>query len=711
MRPVSREGYRFTGEFHYFRVPRPAWRDRLAAVRDLGFEGVSIYVPWNWHQPTPTAPDLSGRTLPERDLLGALDAIAAAGLTCIYRPGPFITGEWRDGGIPAWLWQRDPSIVALDARGRSAAAGQAYPALTYAHPGYEVPAADWLTTSIRAVTDYLASRGGPIVHLQLDDESSWWQQLPDPMALDYNPYLVEARDGGALATPSGCCVGMARWTPSMPPTARRRRRPAAVEPPRRPLQDRADLPRYLDWLDYKLDVINEHIAVLHRAAVDAGFDGPISMLFPYLQPLQAAKFAAFARQRLPDLELTNECYISLFSVTQSTEQKVAHVIATHEAYHMWRGPGQGPAFSMELQGSNSSFISPGAMEQLYAVTLARAVRGFNIYMLVGGENPPGFELGTGRDYDIDAPIGLRGEVRPHAQVLARHIRVIRAIEPELLTAEPLRDTWLGCYTPYESAALAAGTGGGYADAAAAVSGMFSVGELGLSNASSLTALLTLAGVSWGMLDLERSDDAAWQAARQLWVPCLSFMSASVQQRLLEWMQRGGHAIFMPVLPLVDEATRPTDILAGAIFARRPEARLPGGGGPAHRLAAGPNRRRRLIGGARRGRALGAAAGCCRHRLGRGRRGGRVPAAHRVGLRHRPRLPAALPAGRRRGSARLHGRVGRGGDQVRGRRAPMQRRSSRSSWPARMAACSASPTRSSCPSPPVSPTRRPARRRA
>ena len=136
----SRDGYRFTGEFHYFRVPRSAWHDRLAAVRDLGFEGVSIYVPWNWHQPTPTALDLSGRTLPERDLLGALDAIAAAGLTCIYRPGPFITGEWRDGGIPAWLWQRDPSIVALDARGRSAAAGQAYPALTYAHPGYEVPA-------------------------------------------------------------------------------------------------------------------------------------------------------------------------------------------------------------------------------------------------------------------------------------------------------------------------------------------------------------------------------------------------------------------------------------------------------------------------------------------------------------------------------------------------------------------------------------------
>jgi len=112
----------FTGEFHYFRVPRAAWADRLAQVRDLGFEGVSIYVPWNWHEPSPGALDLTGRTSPERDLFGALEAIAAAGLTCLYRPGPFITAEWRDGGIPAWLWAADPSILALDAAGRPAGA-------------------------------------------------------------------------------------------------------------------------------------------------------------------------------------------------------------------------------------------------------------------------------------------------------------------------------------------------------------------------------------------------------------------------------------------------------------------------------------------------------------------------------------------------------------------------------------------------------------
>jgi beta-galactosidase len=562
--PGSNEGYRFSGEFHYFRVPRKSWPDRLSQVRDLGFEGVSVYVPWNWHEPEPGAIDFTGRTLPERDLLGALDEIAAAGLTCIYRPGPFITAEWGDGGIPAWLWQRDPSIVALNSAGRSAGAGRPYPALTYSHPGFAGPAADWLGASIRVAAGHMASAGGPIVHLQLDDETSYWQQLRDPLALDYNPYLV-ASDEGRPSRYGGWLLDRYESIRDIDRAHGTRSSSAPdLEPPRRRPEDRAELPRYLDWLDFKLDQINDFILGLHSAARAAGYEGPISMLFPYLQPLEAARFAEFARNRMPDLRLTDECYVSLFSPSVSPEQKVAQVIACHETYHMWRGPGQGPAFAMELQGSNSSFLPAGVMEMLYAVTLARGIRGFNIYMLVGGENPAGFEAGTGRAYDLDAPIGAAGEIRPHADVLARHIRVIRAIEPQLIMAQPLRDTWIGAYRAYEGAAIGAGRGL-FDDLVAANSGIFAWGDTGLSNASSLTALLTLAGASWGAVDLERGDGYGWALARQIWVPGLAFMARPIQRRLVDWIAEGGHAVVMPAVPLLDESMQPCDVLARAIF--------------------------------------------------------------------------------------------------------------------------------------------------
>ncbi len=558
------DSYRFSGEFHYFRVPRRDWRDRLRRVRDLGFEAVSIYVPWNWHEPQPGAVDFAGRTLPERDLLGALDEISAAGLGCIYRPGPFITAEWRDGGIPAWLSAGDPSILALDSTGRPAGAGHPYPALTYAHPGYEGPAAAWLRRSIEVAAGHMASAGGPIVHLQLDDEPSYWQQLRDPLALDYNPYLVAP----AGDRPSRYAEWLIRRHGSVDAVnaAHLTRVSGAtrIEPPRAAPERRTELTRHVDWLEFKLDVINEHIAVLERTAREAGYNGPMSMLFPYLLPLQAARFAAFARERMPELELTNECYLSLFSATDGSEQKVAHVVGCHETYHMWHGKEQGPAFTMELQGSNSSFIAPGVMEWLYAVTLARGIRGFNVYMLVGGENPPGYELGTGREYDLDAPIGRDGRLRPHAAVLARQIRVTRAVETALLTAEPLRDAWVACNSSYEAAAMVGGKGA-FADVEAALDGIFSTGNMGMSGATSLTALLTLSGVSWGALDLERGDADAWRRARQIWLPGLDFMAASIQRRLIDWVRAGGHLVVMPAIPTLDERMERCDALASAIY--------------------------------------------------------------------------------------------------------------------------------------------------
>ena len=144
------------------------------------------------------------------------------------------------------------------------------------------------------------------------------------------------------------------------------------------------------------------------------------------------------------------------------------------------------------------------------------------------------------------------------------MRLVRALEPELMAAEPVRDTWIAGYLPYEAAAQQ-GTSGAFADARAAMDGIFSFGDIGLSSATSLTALLTLSGASWGIIDLERPDAASWHAARQLWVPSLGFMSAEVQQRLVDWMTDGGHAVFLPSLPTLDLSMEPCLTLVRAIF--------------------------------------------------------------------------------------------------------------------------------------------------
>ena len=159
---------------------------------------------------------------------------------------------------------------------------------------------------------------------------------------------------------------------------------------------------------------------------------------------------------------------------------------------------------------------------------------------------------------------MDGRLRAHAAVLRRQIRVSRALEPVLLAAEPLRDTWIAAYTPYESAALVGGDAG-FADIAAALEGMFSNGEFGLSNANSLSVLLTLANASWGMIDLERSPAEVWDRARQIWLPGLAFLDTAVQARIEDWVRGGGDLIVLPGVPMVDARMEPSTVLADLLF--------------------------------------------------------------------------------------------------------------------------------------------------
>lgn len=88
-----------SGAIHYFRVPRPYWRDRLLKLKECGFNTVETYVAWNVHEPHEGAFDFSG----EHDVAAFLRTAQDLGLYAIVRPGPFICAEWEAGGFPAWL--------------------------------------------------------------------------------------------------------------------------------------------------------------------------------------------------------------------------------------------------------------------------------------------------------------------------------------------------------------------------------------------------------------------------------------------------------------------------------------------------------------------------------------------------------------------------------------------------------------------------------
>ena len=117
-----------SGESHYFRVPRSDWARRMRIFRQAGGNCLATYVPWLIHEPTEG--DIRFGDCPERDLRGFLETARDEGLMVLLRPGPYQYSELLYAGLPRWLIEGYPEVLAQDAGGKPIHAMS----VSYTHP-------------------------------------------------------------------------------------------------------------------------------------------------------------------------------------------------------------------------------------------------------------------------------------------------------------------------------------------------------------------------------------------------------------------------------------------------------------------------------------------------------------------------------------------------------------------------------------------------
>jgi beta-galactosidase len=82
-----------------FRIPREQWAERLQSVKNLGYNAIDVYVPWNFHEVAPGEFSFEDG----RDVDHFLTLAARTCLLVLARPGPYICSEYDGGALPAWL--------------------------------------------------------------------------------------------------------------------------------------------------------------------------------------------------------------------------------------------------------------------------------------------------------------------------------------------------------------------------------------------------------------------------------------------------------------------------------------------------------------------------------------------------------------------------------------------------------------------------------
>jgi beta-galactosidase len=153
-----------SGEMHYPRIPREYWRDRMKKARAMGLNTISTYVFWDLHEPERGKFNFAG----QNDIATFIRTAQEEGLYVLLRPGPYVCSEWDLGGLPAWLLA-SPNIV-----------------LRSADAQFMDPAREYLKRLGRELVPLLATRGGPIIGVQVENEygsfgkdTAYMQQVRD----------------------------------------------------------------------------------------------------------------------------------------------------------------------------------------------------------------------------------------------------------------------------------------------------------------------------------------------------------------------------------------------------------------------------------------------------------------------------------------------------------------------------------------------------
>ena len=551
------------GEVHYFRVPRDEWEQRLDLAVEIGCDTIASYIPWLFHELPDGTIDVTGTSAPERDVGAFIDLCGARGLSFLARPGPFVMAELKNEGLPYRLYTEHPEIVPSGWDGRPATTAT----VDYLAPAYLEECDRWYGAIMPVLATRLASRGGPVTAVQLDNEVgmlAWVSNSPDltPQSLrEFRSWVEVSRPGAADLYP---LLDPAEDTWAEAVRAPREQWASAL---------RVDLSRFMRW---RFGRYFEH---LRERAEGLGVTGvPFCINIHGTADGGGESFGIGISQLVdayagvPGMLSGSDHYVGNLTLDTYTDLYVmnAQQAAVHDADQ--------PVTSLEFEAGTGDYgggfdlqYEPSTVDLKTRLHIAQGVRLINYYLLAGGINPP-LDVAvhdgndrlsfTGERHGTAAPIGPEGQHGDTFEATRSILRAVRAAEPWLADADQeLDDLSLGLvldaygteYTYPASPAMLAVT----ADLRS---------HRGAGERRALARSALMLGYRFDATHLERSAVRTVTGGRPacLMVATAHHMDAAVQQRLVDHAAAGGSLLALGPVPQFDLSGEPCRVFAEAL---------------------------------------------------------------------------------------------------------------------------------------------------
>ena len=145
-----------SGGFHYPRASVGSWRPIMQQMKANGLNAITTYAFWELHERQRGVYDW-GQLRPEANVTAWLQTAQEEGLYVHMRIGPYINGNWNNGGFPAWL--RDVEGIHFRT----------------ANEPFQREMGRWFRDFTDHIRPWLhgSDGGGPVLSLQVENEYSY----------------------------------------------------------------------------------------------------------------------------------------------------------------------------------------------------------------------------------------------------------------------------------------------------------------------------------------------------------------------------------------------------------------------------------------------------------------------------------------------------------------------------------------------------------
>lgn len=408
--------YPFSVEMHYFRVDKRYWSICFERIKKAGFRIISTSVPWNLHQDNKRDVDFSGYSDPRKDLLVFLELAREFGFKVILRPGPWISAQWPNGGLPKFIFS-DLKVFARDAKGQElklkndvGVEGSYLP--SYMHPHFHHFLSSYFKAFIEATKNYIYPRG-PVFMVEIDFETSFGRYL-DPGSADFNPDVLAKYYPGFLTSRYEDIKKLRQVYKSKDEAFE------AVEPPRAFNDlDIRDLPKVFDWFRFREYLLRSYLGVLEDLFKSYTVE-PLFFRSLYFRPGDLIPaFNLYSQERDPILGTNVFPEGTYFDLLQKGRYlRGEYGFAWASSFTSGK-----PATEKELKMGDG--VYPDGLRRFYVVSgLLSGFNGFNHYMFVD------------RDHWHGAPLAEDGTITSGYEV----IRLFNSAILDLKLNELERDT-------------------------------------------------------------------------------------------------------------------------------------------------------------------------------------------------------------------------------------------------------------------------------